>query len=293
MIRNTSKLVIVHLGDNKFLDLKRDIILGIYHTLLALGYDVVISNNMLDKNRLNIIIGLDITSREIRTQLQNSQIDYIVYETEIIHNGALNFRPKAAIDLELDYLPALAKAKLVLSPFKYVVNTLKNQYGINAIYVKWGYVPELNDIKVRKDDQKGIDCYFFGILTKKRNNILQEIMKSGLKVKITDFPGIPVFLRNHFISRSKLVLSLQHNSQWMTVNPYRIMYPIQNNCCVVTEKQSSDLDGYNDYAVVAETQDFVKYCSHLIHSKEYQILRQEKQTLVMAEPMIDRFKGLI
>jgi hypothetical protein len=117
MIRNTSKLVIVHLGDNKFLDLKRDIILGIYHTLLALGYDVI-SNNMLDKNRVNIIIGLDITSREIRTQLQNSQIDYIVYETEIIHNGALNFRPKAAIDLELDYLPALAKAKLVLSPFK-------------------------------------------------------------------------------------------------------------------------------------------------------------------------------
>ncbi|MDH3377850.1 MAG: DUF2919 family protein [Gammaproteobacteria bacterium] len=291
MAMDKMKIAIVHLGDRKFLELKRDIILGVYSALRALGYDTVISHNLLDKNRINLIIGLDITNKATRDQLRNANVTYMVYETEIIHDGQVNFRPTDKLDPETDYLPTLARARQVLTPFRQVADALVSR-NINASYTRWGYVPELNDIEFREDEQKGIDCYFFGMLTDHRKQMLKTLSEAGLKIKTSDYPGVPAFLRNHFISRSKLVLSFKHSEQWQTVNPYRIMYPVQNGVCVVTEQQNQDLDGYNDYGCEVPSQNLVERCRELIRAGEYQRLRNIQQERLMAEPMTEYFKDI-
>lgn len=183
------KIAVVHLGSGTYLALKRDIILGVHASLDALGYDSVISHNYLDKKHLNLVIGFDMAKKNTWLQLRQKKVDYMVYETEIIHDGKLNFRPTAELDLSNDYLPALAAAQLVMSPFKYVVDTL-NGLNINTAYTRWGYVPELDEVTPRSDELKGIDGYFFGMLTKTRRQLLQSMVDRGLKIKATAGPSM-------------------------------------------------------------------------------------------------------
>ncbi|MFC1680338.1 hypothetical protein ACFL1S_00875 [Pseudomonadota bacterium] len=291
-MRSPVKFALVHLGDAKFLELKRDIILGLYHTLRALGHDVFISHNMLDKSRLNLLVGLDITSPDVRTKLRNSGIAYWVYETEIIHAGQLNFRPHALMDLQQDYLPTLAKAQRILSPFRQVVQTLKD-LDIDANYARWGYVPELTEVETRAPGEKGIDGYFFGIMTPTRKFAVQSLRQAGLKIKTSDYPGVPAYLRHHYMSRSKLILSLKHSENWQTINPYRIMHALQNHCCPVVESQHQDQDGYGQYAVMPSQDKFTVSCVEMIRSGSYQPMFEEKLARLREEPMTEVFKALL
>ena len=115
--------------------------------------------------------------------------------------------------------------------------------------------------------------------------MLTALTQAGLKVKTSDYPGVPTFLRNHFMSRAKLVLSLQHDKEWMTVNPYRILYAVQNHCCMVVEKQQHDMDGYSDYGTPVETENLVEYCMELIRSGHYQTVQTKKRVGIVANPM--------
>ena len=287
-----TKVAIVHLGGEPYLDLDRDVIVGIYSSLNALGYDTVISPNFLHTGRLNLIVGFDRAQQTTREQLREKNIDYMVYETEALYYGKPNATPATGLDLENDYLPALSAAKLVMSPYKHVDLAL-GRLDFNARHVRWGYVPELTEINTLPDERKDFDCYFYGQVTPVRRQLLQTLVEGGLKVKASDFPGVPTFLRNHFISRSKLVLSLRTGENSRTVSPYRIMYAIQNGYCVVTEHQEQDLDGYNAYGCETGTEDLGQYCRDLIDSGDYKNACDENKNRLLTEPLTDHFRGVI
>ncbi len=287
-----TKVAIVHLGGDPYLELDRDVILGIYSSLNALQYDTIISPNFLHTGRLNLIIGFGRAQRTTREQLREKNIDYMIYETEAVHYGKPNDPPATGLDVENDYLPALSAAKLVMSPFKHVILSL-GRMDFNARYIRWGYVPELTEIDPLPDERKSFDCYFYGQITTTRRHLLNTLVEGGLSVKASAYPGLPTFLRNHFISRSKLVLSLRPGEHSPTVNPYRIMYAVQNGYCVVSEHQEQDLDGYNAYGCETGTEDLGQYCRDLIDSGDYKNACDENKNRLLAEPLTEYFRGVI
>ena len=56
------RINIANLGLTDFFLRKSDIIYGLYHSLVDLGHDVIVSHNQLNGKSLNLIIGSDIIS---------------------------------------------------------------------------------------------------------------------------------------------------------------------------------------------------------------------------------------
>ncbi|MFC1681890.1 hypothetical protein ACFL1S_08995, partial [Pseudomonadota bacterium] len=290
VIFNT-KVAVVPLGGNGLLEFYRDCVLGIHASLSSLGYDVVISPGFLHTKRMNLIVGFDNAQPTTREQLREKDIDYMVYEIGSVKNGGTGQQGQT-LDIENDYLPSLAASRLVISPYRNVVRTLADK-DIEARYVRWGYVPELNESSPLPDERRDFDCYFYGEITPARRDLLQTLVDAKLAAKASGYPGVPAFLRNHYLSRSKLVLSLQRGGTSGPVTPWRIMYALQNGYCVVTEQQENDHDRYNAYGCEANTAQFAQRCRELIESGDYNHQCDGQRERLMSEPMTDFFKGVI
>lgn len=291
-VLHATRISVVHLGGETDLRLKREVLLGLYASLDALGYDTLITQNFLDTKRLNLIVGFDQAEPRTRLELREKQIDYMVWETDDFQSRGLDDTRQGAPDFHNDYLPALAAAKFVLSPFQDVVDYLNSQ-SVNTAYTRWGYVPALDDLPPGPRGNRGFDCYFYGHITPERRQLLLSMVDAKIRVKATDYPGLPEFLRNHFISRSRIILNLKRGPHAQTVNPYRIMYALQNGYCVATEGQQRDLDGYNRYGVMADTEDYAKTCRALLDSGDYETACAEQLERLRAEPLTESLRGLV
>lgn len=122
-------------------------------------------------------------------------------------------------------------------------------HGIPAQHLPIGYTPNLT--RIPKSPIQDIDCLFYGWLTPRRSKMIQELRSADLNVVATDscYGGG----RDQLISRSKLVLNINHDGRDL-FNIARVSFLLANSKCVVSE-QSSDM---NDYAWLLET---ICWCS--------------------------------
>lgn len=112
--------------------------------------------------------------------------------------------------------------------------------GIEATHVPIGYTPNLT--RIPSSDNQDIDILFYGWMTPRRVQLLDELRKYGLSVVSTSacYGGG----RDNLISRSKLVLNIHHDGR-DRFEIVRCSYLMANSKCVVSET-SSDSDEYTD-----------------------------------------------
>lgn len=112
--------------------------------------------------------------------------------------------------------------------------------GISAIHVPVGYTPNLSRIPRAK--VQDIDVLFYGWMTPRRSQIVQQLKDAGLKVYASD--NLYGGSRDNLISRSKVVLNVHHDGRDM-FEIVRVSYLLANGKVVVTESSSDESDYSN------------------------------------------------
>jgi protein O-GlcNAc transferase len=104
------------------------------------------------------------------------------------------------------------------------------QRGVSAVkHVPLGYLPELSRIAPVAED---IDVLFYGSLNPRRQAILEELQRRGLRVTV--LTGCYGAARDQFIARSKVVLNL-HFYESKVFEIVRVSYLLSNFKAVVAE----------------------------------------------------------
>ena len=150
-----------------------------------------------------------------------------------------------------------------------------------AFLLKFGYVESLVDIRHRPFSEKDIDLLFFGQITSHRKSILEALAARGLTVEWSrEF--IPNLVRNGFMERSKIVLSLLKNETWESPSLGRIAYLVNNGCCASCETSGTESE-IERFALSSGTETFVDDCEAAVKGKPIETLANTFTTRFEAE----------
>lgn len=116
--------------------------------------------------------------------------------------------------------------------------------GISAIHVPVGYTPNLSRIPRAK--VQDIDVLFYGWMTPRRAQIVQQLKDAKLKVYASD--NLYGGARDNLISRSKVVLNVHHDGRDM-FEIVRVSYLLANSKCVISEDAVDFPGEYMDIAL--------------------------------------------
>lgn len=230
------KFNIAFFGPEPIFHLRRDFILATKLGLESLGHDVTLSGLQVDAARFNLLLGAYFLPPAEMRRIDASGIGFAHVNTEVIANDMLNHNPRKT-DFMGAYLPSMRAGRFV---WDVIQDNLAEhrRYGTNAHFMRWGWLPEMEDIPAREKD---LDFYFFGLMSPRRVGIVQELLRRG-------FTGLadgscPYFLRNDRIARARVQLNLVQDAKYTHVNSFRICYLANNRAAIVSEAEN-DPAGY-------------------------------------------------
>jgi hypothetical protein len=231
------KFNIAYFGPEELFHLRRDFILATRYGLESLRHDVVLSGLQMDPSRFNLVIGAYFLPAAELARIDKAGVPFAHVNTEVIAQDMLNFSPQK-VDFLGAYLPSLKAGRFV---WDVIQDNLAEhrRYGVAAHFMRWGWHPKMEDIEHRA--QKDLDFYFFGMMTPRRAQVVQELGKRGF-TGIVDH-SCPYFLRNDRIARARVNLNIVQDDKYTHVNSFRICYLANNRVAILSEAES-DPAGY-------------------------------------------------
>lgn len=242
------KFNIAYFGPEWLFHLRRDFILATQYGLRDLGHDVTLSGLQVDAGRFNLVVGAYFLPPAELRRIEQSGIAFAHMNTEVIAQDMLNFNP-AKVDFMGSYLPSLRAGRFV---WDVILDNLAEhrRYGVNAHFMRWGWHPRLEDVEHRAD--KDLDFYFFGMMSPRRQAIVEELGRRGFTGAADH--SCPYFLRNDRIARARVNLNIVQEDRYTHVNSFRICYLANNRCAIVSEAES-DPAGYLELADVVHARE--------------------------------------
>jgi hypothetical protein len=138
------------------------------HSLESLGYDCDLAISAFSRNRINIILGVNLLPPE--TRFDDHRV--ILYQLEQLSDHEGWFDPeKGAMLARADYVWDYDPANIAFL----------DRIGISATYVPLGFHPLLRTIP--EDRNKDIDVLLVGSLNDRRRKILSQLRERGYTVK--------------------------------------------------------------------------------------------------------------
>lgn len=150
----------------------------------------------------------------------------------------------------------------------------------NTTLCRIGYMPVLSHISPQNED---IDVLFYGTLNRRRETILDQLKKAGLKVHVAS--AVYGDELDNLIARAKIVINI-HFYEAKVFEIVRVSYLLANRKCVVSERGADDdLEAPLSQGVsFVEYKDLVATCLSL--------LEQPKKRRAMAEKGFESFKNI-
>ena len=237
------KFNLAYFGPELLFHLRRDFLLATKYGLESLGHDVMLSGLTLDSTRFNLIVGGYFRPPEELRQIEQAGLDFAHVNTEVIAQDMLNFNP-AKVDFLGSYVPSMRAGRFV---WDVILDNLAEypRYGVNAHFMRWGWHEKLEDIEQRAT--RNYDFYFFGLMSERRQRILQGLLARGFS-GIADH-ACPYFVRNDRIARARVQLNIVQEDKYTHVNSFRICYLANNRAAILSEAES-DPAGYLELAEV-------------------------------------------
>lgn len=245
-----------------------EVTLGLQCALGELGYDALVVKNseLIPQTHRTIIIGANlIPSRH--PLLPRS----IVWNFEQI--------TKDSPWIASGYLDVLRNAQTVWDYSESNITALRIE-GINASLLPVGYVPELT--RIAKPVLQDLDISFFGSINERRQVIIRDFQKRGLKV-VARF-GVYGQRRDDIIARSKICLNM-HFYESKTFEAVRCSYLLANRKCIVSEvgNDPSLEHKFRDALVFVPYERIVDACEHLLKHEEARLAIEQDGFDVFAE----------
>ena len=290
------KFNVTYMGGMANMNYQRDWLLLIAYGLQDLGHGAVISHNKLDSGAtINVIChGVHNLSSEQTHSIINSNVNYGVIPGEIIIDGTVNNRSQSDTDFNGNYLPYLKNADFIWCVMEHNMKELP-EYGVNPSgFLKCGFHPRLQEIKLLSDEHRDNDVYFFGLLTEGRRSILRTIQKKGLRIALHDYDSPTLsFIRNSYINRSRIVLNLVQEIGFRHISGIRITYLATNCCYGLCEYVDIDDGDYLKFSDVANPNEIAERCLEVIETKAYLSLAEEKHEMIRKFPMRNYLEELL
>lgn len=198
-------------------------------SIRELGTDCCVTYNRLEPKRINVLVGVHlIEDLAFVTKLVDSQVRYVVLQTEMVHNGNINQENNDRFERILH--PLLRGAAAIWDWAPENARALEAM-GHRATVLEFGYQARMRELEFCK--RRDVDFFFFGSVTEHRRHVLAELQRLGYQVEVY-FDEASVF-RNAMLERSEVVLSLQQSPQMPHVPHQRIIYLVTNGCLVAGE----------------------------------------------------------
>ena len=226
-----------------FFDRKSDIIYVLFSALTEMGHSTSISHNHIEGSALNIIIGSDIICGEPNAlnSLLNSGADYAIFEVENFNGSTINYRKN--FDLK-GYAVLLEKSKFCFTPYLYNIPQLNNIMGSEKVaYTKWGFHKSMICNRIDRNGDYFFETFFYGLIKATRVEKIDALKnKFGSRFSVIDQTN-PFTIRDYYISKAKVGLSLSYGEIDNFVNPFRLYHMTANGMPVLSD-HSQDADGY-------------------------------------------------
>ncbi len=251
--------------------------------LRELGIDAIITTDLERTPRRRILLGTGCLPNARILGFNGSlalREDTILYQLEQL-TGPEHFLTSSVFPW-FTVFPAWEYSKFNLASHRML--------GLDRVrYAPFGYVPQWTRIA---EQQQDIDVLFYGILSERRQRILDELHRIGVKVVcLVDVYGQE---RDAYIARSRIVLNI-HHYQARIFEYSRVLYLLANRKCVVSET-GNDADE-NDYAsgiAFAEYDNLVSTCLRLLKSPgERDRLKEAGYELIRSRPMSAILKEIL
>ena len=237
------RINLVNLGLDEFFDRKSDIIYVLFSALTEIGHSTSISHNHIEGSALNIIIGSDIICGEptALNSLLNSGADFAIFEVENFNGRTINYRNN--FDLS-GYITLIEKSKFCFTPYLYNMPKLGNIIGSDKVaYTKWGFHNSMICNRIERNGDFFYETFFYGLIKATRVSKIDALRnKFGSQFGVID-QSHPFTIRDYFISKSKVGLSLSYGDIDNFVNPFRLYHMVANGMPVLSD-HSEDADGY-------------------------------------------------
>lgn len=141
----------------------------------------------------------------------------------------------------------------------------------DAVYCPIGFSERL--CRIEPAVEKDIDVLFYGSVNERRLHVLEELVKTGLRVE--SLFGVYGAARDAVIARSRIVLNV-HYYPSKIFEIVRISYLLANRVCVVSELSPADsaLEAVQDGIVQAPREQLAATCRALIETGDWQDIAQ-------------------
>jgi len=144
---------------------------------------------------------------------------------------------------------------------------MKQWYKVEAKMHPMLYAPTLKTIKMKPYDQRDIDVLFYGYTFERRAKFLFKLQHElANKWSVYDIYGVFGEPLDDLISRSKIIVNV-HSKSIARQEQVRMMYPVVNNCCVVSEKDKRDY--MSDSVISIEYDEMAKKIKDLLVSGQW------------------------
>jgi hypothetical protein len=221
-------------------------------SLIDNNRQAAINENFIDEMAFNIIIGGHLMDRSMVRDLPKRTI---VFNTEQFGQGPESWKE---VIFEL-------MQKFVAWDYSAINVDLFKSAGVKSIkHFEIGYHDKLK--RIPGDLKKKIDVFFYGVLTKNRLVILDELEKRGLRVEKIE--GIYGRERDYLISRSNIILNL-HAHPTKIFEIIRVHYLMNNAKAVVCQVDNdTKIDSrYLEGISFSRYENLVEKCIELIENK--------------------------
>lgn len=221
----------------------------LYYSLQDLGYEANLVFNKVDSSAKNIIIGCHLLSPKFIAQMPKSTV---ILNTEQIYNDATEWNAN---------IFAWVRNFEIWDYSTKNIEKFKALGFCNAKHLKIGFQKEL--VRIQKAKDRDIDVLFYGSVNDRRKKVLDQLVASGLTVKVLF--GVYGKERDRLIERSKIVLNHHfYNSKIFEI--IRVFYLLTNSIAVVGEvSESTFIDTiYRTGIYEAKYDDLVAGCIKIV-----------------------------
>ena len=172
---------------------------------------------------------------------QGDSDGYAIFEVENFNGTTINYRKN--FDLN-GYTTLLEKSKFCFTPYLYNIPQLSNIIGSEKVaYTKWGFHKSMICNRVDRNGDYFFETFFYGLIKATRVAKVDALKKKFANQFCVIDQTNPFTIRDYYISKSKVGLSLSYGDVDNFVNPFRLYHMTANGMPVLSD-HSEDADGY-------------------------------------------------
>lgn len=222
------EIVLIKPDGFPFVESFREVIETVQYGLQALGFTCPVGVNRITPGRIPILFGAHHLAPESQRSLP---ADSIIYNLEQLLPGYPWYQDH--------YLDVLGRFQVWDYSAASVERLRRSGIASRVLHVPIGYAPILTRIAAVQED---VDVLFYGLLTERRQRVLQQLVDAGARVAALN--NVWGTERDQWIARARMVLNM-HQTDAGRFEIVRAAYLLANRKLVVSEAahaEEIDLD---------------------------------------------------